>query len=336
MKTTSKSGSGVDAENHGSDAGLVGAFLGRHKDAVRLFVLVALLWIALAFLSGNFLTGTNVRNILVNAGPLLLVAAGLTLVIIAGELDLSVGSIIALVGTATALLTVQWGLPAPIAIALGIGIGTIVGAVNGLVVTRLKVPSFICTLATLSVVRGLALVISDGRAISGLPRGITGIAQTAPLGISLVIWIPALVVPLLALLLTKTNMGLNIYAVGGNAEAARIAGVNVRRTRMFVLVLSGFMAGIAGILSAARLGVGSPVIAEDLNLDAIAAVVIGGTSLFGGIGRVGGTVLGVVLIATIRNGLVLMNVTAFYQRIAIGLVILAASALDSMARREEP
>lgn len=311
------------------------AWVKSHKDTLRLLILVALLWTALALMSDNFLTATNIRNILVNAAPLLLVAAGLTLVIVAGELDLSVGSTVALVGTATALFSVQWNIPWFFAIVLGIGIGGLVGLVNALVVTGFNVPSFIATLATLSIVRGLALVISEGRAISGLPQGIKAISQTQIFGTSLVIWIPVVVVPLVGLLLTKTNIGLNVYAVGGNAEAARIAGVNVRRTRILVLTLSGVLAGVAGILSAARLGVGSPIIAEDLNLDAIAAVVIGGTSLFGGVGRVGGTALGVVLIATIRNGLVLMNVTAFYQRIAIGLVILGASALDSLARKRE-
>lgn len=307
--------------------------LGPHRDTVRLLIPVALLWVALAFLSPNFLTATNVSNIFVNAAPLALAAAGLTLVIIGGDLDLSVGSTIALSSTAIGVLTVRLGVPWPLAVLAAVAVGLLVGLTNGVVVTRLAVPSFICTLAMMSVVRGIALVLSDGRAVSGLPPAIPGIAQTRLLGLSLVIWIPVVVIVLLGFVLARTSLGLNIYAVGGNREAARIAGVNIGGTRMALLAISGAMGGLGGIISTARLGVGSPIIAEDLILDAIAAVVIGGTSLFGGVGRMGGTVLGVVLIATIRNGLVLLNVSAFYQRVAIGLVILAASTLDAFGRR---
>jgi ribose/xylose/arabinose/galactoside ABC-type transport system permease subunit len=311
----------------------LGSWLRANRDTLRLLVPVAVLWVVLFILSPNFLTVTNITNILVNAAPLALAAAGLTLAIIAGDLDLSVGSTIALVSTASALLMVDFHVPWPVAMLAGLAIGLAVGAFNGLVSTRLNVPSFICTLAMMSAVRGLALVISNGRAVTGMPRGATSLATGDFLGISGVVWIPIVVIPVLGFVLSRTNLGLNIYAVGGNREAARIAGVPIRSTRMIVLTVCGLMAGFAGVISTARLGVGSPIIADDLILDAIAAVVIGGTSLFGGIGRMGGTVLGVVLIATIRNGLVLMNVSAFYQRIAIGLVILAAAALDALGRR---
>lgn len=303
-----------------------------HGETLRLLVPVVVLWVILTILSPNFLTLANITNILVNAAPLLLAATGLTLVIIAGDLDLSVGSTMALVSTASALFMTDFGIPWPLALLAGLVAGLAVGAINGLAATRLNVPSFICTLAMMSAVRGLALVLSDGEAITGLPGGVTALARTSVLGLSAVVWIAVVVVPVFGFVLAKTSFGLNVYAVGGNREAARIAGVPIRRTRMVVLTLSGVMAGLAGVISTARLGVGSPIIGEDLILDAIAAVVIGGTSLFGGIGRIGGTVLGVLLIATIRNGLVLMNVSAFYQRIAIGLVILAAAALDALGR----
>lgn len=303
-----------------------------HGETLRLLVPVALLWVVLTILSADFLTLANVTNILVNAAPLLLAATGLTLVIIAGDLDLSVGSTMALVSTASALLMTDFGVAWPLALAAGLGAGLAVGTINGLATTRLNVPSFICTLAMMSAVRGLALVLSDGEAVTGLPRGVTALARTEILGLPAVVWIAVVVVPVFGFALAKTRFGLNVYAVGGNREAARIAGVPIRATRMTVMTLSGLMAGFAGVISTARLGVGSPIIGEDLILDAIAAVVIGGTSLFGGIGRIGGTVLGVLLIATIRNGLVLLNVSAFYQRIAIGLVILAAAALDALGR----
>jgi ribose/xylose/arabinose/galactoside ABC-type transport system permease subunit len=316
-------------------AGRARSWVRGNRDTLRLLVPVVVLCVALTILSPNFLTSTNITNILVNAAPLALAAAGLTLVIIAGDLDLSVGSAMALVSTATALFMVQYGVPWVLALVLGVVLGALVGWLNGLLTTFVNIPSFICTLAMMSALRGLALVLSDGRAITGLPTGVTSLASTEILGLSAMIWIPVIVIPALGFVLARTSLGLNVYAVGGNREAAKIAGVPIRRTRLAVLAISGTMAGLAGVISTARLGVGSPIIAEDLILDAIAAVVIGGTSLFGGVGRMGGTVLGVILIATIRNGLVLMNVSSFYQRVAIGLVILAAAALDSFGRRSD-
>ncbi|MFH5823314.1 ABC transporter permease [Georgenia sp. AZ-5] len=308
---------------------------GQHHRDLRLLIPVAALWVILTILTPRFLTTANITNILVNAAPLALAAAGLTLVIIAGDLDLSVGSAMALVSAASALLMTAYRVPWPLGVLIGLAIGVAVGMLNGSLTTFLNIPSFICTLAMMSTLRGLALVISDGRAITGLPRGVTAFATTNVLGFPGVLWIPVIVIPVLGFVLSRTSFGLNVYAVGGNREAAKIAGVPIRRTRLVVLTISGLMAGFAGLISTARLGVGSPIIAEDLILDAIAAVVIGGTSLFGGVGRIGGTVLGVILIATIRNGLVLMDVSSFYQRVAIGLVILAAAALDSLGRKSD-
>jgi len=304
-------------------------------ETLRLLVPVAILWVALAFLSPSFLTVTNVTNIFVNAAPLALAAAGLTVVMIAGDLDLSVGSAMALVSTACALLMVQYDVFWVLALLIGLLIGVATGTVNGLLSTTFNIPSFIVTLAMMSTLRGIALVLSNGQAVTGLPSSVTSIATTTMFGLSAIIWIPAVVIPTLGFILSRTSLGLNIYAVGGNREAAKIAGVPIRRTRVIVLSISGAMAGFAGIISTARLGVGSPIIAQDLILDAIAAVVIGGTSLFGGVGRMSGTVLGVILIATIRNGLVLMNVSAFYQSVVIGLVILAATSLDSVGSKRD-
>jgi ribose/xylose/arabinose/galactoside ABC-type transport system permease subunit len=302
-------------------------------ESLRLLLTVIGLWVVLAIISPNFLTASNITNILVNAAPMALAASGLTLVIIAGDLDLSVGSAMALVSTCTALLMVSYGLPWGLALLAGVGLGAVAGFVNGILATALAIPSFIATLAMMSALRGLALVASDGQAVTGVPDAVTELARSSFLGISAVLWVPIVVIPTLAYLLNRTSFGLNVFAIGGNREAARIAGVPIRRTRLLVLTISGLMAGFGGVIFTARLGVGSPIIAEDLILDAIAAVVIGGTSLFGGVGRMLGTVLGVVLIATIRNGLVLLDVSAFYQRLAIGLVILAAAALDALGNR---
>lgn len=303
------------------------------SDLLRLLVPILLLCLALTFLSPNFLTATNLTNILVNAAPLALAATGLTLVIISGDLDLSVGSTMALVSTSSALLMANFGLPVFVAFAVGLGIGAFVGFLNGILAVKINIPSFIVTLAMMSIARGVALVLSDGRAITNLPEGATSIASGRFLGLSYIIWIPILIIPIIGYLLAKTVLGLNIYSIGGNKEAAILAGVPEAKTRITALTLSGLMAGLAGVISTSRLGVGSPIIAEDLILDAIAAVVIGGTSLFGGIGKITGTVLGVLLIAIIRNGLVLLNVSPFYQRVAIGVVILIASIIDAVGRK---
>jgi ribose transport system permease protein len=304
-------------------------------DSFRLLLPILILCGSLSVISPNFLTATNLSNILINSAPLALAATGLTLVIICGDLDLSVGSTMALVSTSSALLMSNFGLPIYIAFGIGLIVGALVGFINGLLSVKVNIPSFIVTLAMMSVARGIALVLSDGSAVTNLPESVTKIASGRLLGLSFIIWIPIIIIPIIGFLLSRTVLGLNIYSIGGNKEAAILAGVPESKTRIMALTLSGLMAGIAGVISTSRLGVGSPIIAEDLILDAIAAVVIGGTSLFGGIGKISGTIFGVLLIAIIKNGLVLLNVSPFYQRVAIGIVILIASVFDAMGRRNK-
>jgi ribose transport system permease protein len=304
-------------------------------DSFRLLLPILILCGSLSVISPNFLTATNLSNILINSAPLALAATGLTLVIICGDLDLSVGSTMALVSTSSALLMSNFGLPIYIAFGIGLIVGALVGFINGLLSVKVNIPSFIVTLAMMSVARGIALVLSDGSAVTNLPESVTKIASGRLLGLSFIIWIPIIIIPIIGFLLSRTVLGLNIYSIGGNKEAAILAGVPESKTRIVALTLSGLMAGIAGVISTSRLGVGSPIIAEDLILDAIAAVVIGGTSLFGGIGKISGTIFGVLLIAIIKNGLVLLNVSPFYQRVAIGIVILIASVFDAMGRRNK-
>lgn len=304
-------------------------------DSFRLLLPILILCGSLSVISPNFLTATNLSNILINSAPLALAATGLTLVIICGDLDLSVGSTMALVSTSSALLMSNFGLPIYIAFGIGLIVGALVGFINGLLSVKVNIPSFIVTLAMMSVARGIALVLSDGSAVTNLPESVTKISSGRLLGLSFIIWIPIIIIPIIGFLLSRTVLGLNIYSIGGNKEAAILAGVPESKTRIMALTLSGLMAGIAGVISTSRLGVGSPIIAEDLILDAIAAVVIGGTSLFGGIGKISGTIFGVLLIAIIKNGLVLLNVSPFYQRVAIGIVILIASVFDAMGRRNK-
>ncbi len=309
----------------------VGKLRGRQSIATTAIPLVAI-WIGLSIASPYFLTVDNINNILLNAVPLGLVAGGMTLTLVAAEIDLSVGSMVALSSAVFAYCSVNWHVPWPLAVAVSLAVGGSAGYVNGWFTTVIGMPSFVVTLAMMGIARGAALLITGGQAIVGLPASFDFIGQ-GYLGIlPVAVLVAATVLIVLHLTLTRTRFGLNIYAVGGNPEAARIAGVELHRTKAAVLVLSAVLASMAGLILGARLDVGSGSIGSDLLLDAIAAVVIGGTSLFGGVGRITGTVLGVLLISSIRNGLVLLNVSDFWQEIAIGVLILLAVSLDHLAK----
>ena len=290
--------------------------LRQRQSTLSTLIPLVLLWIALTIASPYFLTFDNAVNVLLNAAPLALIAGGMTLTLIAAEIDLSVGSVVALVGSLAALLSVNFGAPWPIVLIGAIGAGAVVGVVNGWFTTRLGMPSFVATLAMLGIARGVALLITQGK------------LWIVPVPIVLA----ALILAALHFALSRTRFGLNVYAVGGNPEAARLSGVDVPGVKMAVLVLSAVLASVGGLILAARLNAGSGTVGADLLLDAIAAVVIGGTSLLGGVGRITGTVLGVLLIASIRNGLVLLNVSAFWQQVAIGGLILLAVSVDYLAK----
>ena len=292
-----------------------------------------IIWVILSLTTDNFLTTNNVLNILLQASHLWILAGGVTVTLIAAEIDLSIASIEALAGAVIAVVIVQAGMPWPLALLAGVAVGALAGVLNGFFTTRYAMPSFVTTLAMLGIARGLAFVITDGESVYGLPGGFVWIGQGKFGPVPVPIVEAALVLVALHVMLTRTKIGLNIYAVGGNPEAARLAGINVARTKMFVLILSGFTAALAGVVLAARLGTGSGQVGEADLLDAIAAVVIGGTSLFGGVGRISGTAMGVILIVSIRNGLVLLGVGAFWQPVAIGSLILAAVFLDHVTKK---
>jgi ribose/xylose/arabinose/galactoside ABC-type transport system permease subunit len=293
---------------------------------------LVLIWVVLAFASPYFLTSQNILNILLQASVLAILAGGQTYALIAAEIDLSVGSVVALVGSVAAILMISIGLPWPLALVAALAVGVVTGGVAGIFRTRFGIPTFVTTLALMGIARGIALVITNGESIYGLPRGFRWLGQGHIGPIPVPILIALVVLTVLHLLLSRTKFGLNVYAIGGNAEAARLAGVHVGRIRMIVMVLSGLCAAIGGIVLASRLGSGSGTVGEDLLLDSIAAVVIGGTSLMGGVGTITGTAIGVVLIASIRNGLVLLGVSAFWQMAAIGALILVAVFLDYLAK----
>lgn len=286
-------------------------------------VLLAL-GIALSFASPYFLTSRNISNLLEQTAVLAIVAFGMTAVIVAGHFDLSVGSGVGLVGVVCALTMIHTD-SITLGVLAGIGAGCGIGLVNGIVVTTFRVPSFIATLAMLVMARGAALAITDGQTLIGFPEGLATFVSSSFLGVKISIWTALAVLVLFFLVMRYTRLGVQLYAVGGNAVAARLSGLPVGRVQTAAFVLSGFAVGIAGVVLVGRLDAAQPSSGALLELFAVAAVVIGGTSLYGGRGSVLRTVVGVVLISVIQNGLTLLNVNSDIQNIILGGVFIAAT-----------
>jgi len=303
--------------------GQVAQFLLRYGIVLALIALGTVL----SFLTSAFLDVDNLLQVLLQASINATIALGLTFVIITSGIDLSVGSTAALAGMVGAR-AMKGEIPWGVAILIALAVGLAVGAVNGLLITRLRITPFIVTLGTLSVVRGLTLIYSAGRPVFGFPKTfsqtIAGDVGPIPM--------PVIIASAMALLswfvLRYTRLGEYAYAIGGNEEATRLSGVAVDRYKVAIYMLCGLFAAVAGVMLTARLRAAEPNAASGYELDAIAATVMGGTSLFGGEGGVVGTIIGALIIATLRNGLNLLNVQAYYQQLAIGLVIILAVALD--------
>lgn len=280
----------------------------------------------LALASDAFFTASNLMNVLRQNAFTAILAAGMTFVILTAGIDLSVGSVVGLAGVLCADVMVR-GHGIAAGVLAGVLTGLAVGVVNGLVVTKIRIPSFIVTLATMMVARGAALKYTDARTISGLPDAFSAFSDnTASIVVIAVVFACAWVV------LMRTPFGRHVYAVGGNEDAAWLSGVRVARVQMAVYALCGATAGIAGVLATSRLHVGYPRAGEFSELDAIAAVVVGGTSLFGGRGSIWGTLAGVFFIGILNNGLNLYNVSPYDQMIAKGLVLILAASFDKWRR----
>jgi ribose transport system permease protein len=287
-------------------------------------------------LSPAFRTVGNAVNIFQQISVLAILALGATAVIITGGIDLSVGSIMALSAITAAWFAATLELPFGFAIVLGLAAGAAAGAVNGLLITKGKLPPFIATLAMLSVARGLTLVISDGRPISGFPSWFRLLVTYRLFGV-----VPLSVLLVVALYLLGSAYlrlrpsGRALYAIGGNQEVARLSGLRVEREKLKVYTAAGLLAGVGGLVLAARLNSAQPTAGGGVELDVIAAVVIGGASLAGGAGTVAGTLTGALIIGVLRNGLNLLDVSSFWQQVVIGAVIAAAVMVDTLRRRDE-
>ncbi|WP_405912291.1 substrate-binding domain-containing protein [Streptomyces sp. NBC_00963] len=293
---------------------------------------LVVLVVAMSLLSGDFLTTQNLLNVGVQAAVTAILAFGVTFVIVSAGIDLSVGSVAALSATVLAWTATSERIPVWIAVILAVATGIACGLVNGVLISYGKLPPFIATLAMLSIGRGLSLVISQGSPIA-FPGSVSSLGDT------LGGWLPVPVIVMIvmglitALILARTYIGRSMYAIGGNEEAARLSGLRVKRQKLAIYALSGLFAAAAGIVLASRLSSAQPQAADGYELDAIAAVVIGGASLAGGVGKASGTLIGALILAVLRNGLNLLSVSAFWQQVVIGVVIALAVLLDTLRRR---
>ncbi|PKW07948.1 ribose transport system permease protein [Streptomyces sp. 1222.5] len=288
--------------------------------------------IALSALSGDFLTTDNLLNIGVQAAVTAILAFGVTFVIVSAGIDLSVGSVAALSATVLAWSATNHGVPVFLALVLAVATGVAAGLVNGFLIAYGKLPPFIATLAMLSVARGLSLVISGGVPIP-FPDSVSHLGDTLGDWLPVPVLVMVLMGVIAAVVLGRTYIGRSMYAIGGNEEAARLSGLRVKKQKLAIYALSGVFAAVAGVVLASRLSSAQPQAADGYELDAIAAVVIGGASLAGGTGKASGTLIGALILAVLRNGLNLLNVSAFWQQVVIGVVIALAVLLDTVRRK---
>lgn len=304
--------------------------------------ILLLLVLVFSLASDNFLRPQNLLNIGRQYAVPLVLAVGQTIVIMSRGIDLSVAATAALSGSVMGVTFAHLGWPEPVALLAGLAAGFAVGAFNGFVITVWKVPDFIATLGTFTGVRGVSLLVTEGqpvptftRVVEGrqMPESVTLLGAGTLYGLPIILLVAAVCVGVGAFVLYRTRLGRATYAVGGNPEAARVSGISVERTKFWVYALSGLFAGVGGLLLSGRTGSANALMGDGMELQSIAAVVIGGTNLFGGEGRISGTVIGVLIIGVLSNGLNIMGVADFWQRVVNGLIIVLVVALDQWRRR---
>ncbi|AUT66582.1 ABC transporter permease [Paraburkholderia terrae] len=293
---------------------------------------LVLLCILFSVLSSNFLTLGNLLNIVMQVSIIAILGFGMTYVLLLGDIDLSVGAVMALVGTIAAF-AMQHGLHPALAVVVAMAAGFVLGFVNGTLTAMLTIPSFIVTVATMGVFRGLAYITSAGVPISIDDDRFAALGNSTILGIAIPIWVLVVLMVVNHFVLAKTVFGRKAYLAGGNREAALYSGINVRRLRIFIFMISGLMASIGGVLMTSRLYSAQPNAGLGYELDAIAAAVLGGTSLSGGYGTIAGTLIGALIIGVINNGMNLLSVPYFYQLIVKGVVILVAVCIDVQTKK---
>lgn len=318
---------------------------GKTAKQFQSLIALFLLCLVISLLSDKFFTVTNTWNVMRQISVNICISVGMTLVVLTAGIDLSVGSVLALCGAITAGL-LKNGIEVPSAnlfigftvlgaVVAGLLTGSVLGLFNGWAITRFKVPPFVATLAMLTMARGLTMLWTGGYPISSLGTSFDFIGTGWFLGIPVPVWISGLIVVAALILTKKTRLGRYIYAIGGNENAAKLSGININKIKIAVYTLAGALAAIGGIIVTSRLDSAQPNAGISYELDAIAAVVIGGTSLSGGRGSIWGTVLGAVIIGVLNNGLVLLNVSPFWQQVVKGMVILLAVIIDKANTKSE-
>lgn len=308
-------------------------------------IALVLMCIVLSFLSDSFLSSENAWNVMRQISVNVIISVGMTLIILTGGIDLSVGSLLAFSGAVTAGLlkfgteiadmNLFIGFSLVGALLGGIMSGSLLGWFNGFTITRFKVPPFVATLAMLTIARGLTMLLTGGFPITSLGEQMAFIGTGWFLGIPMPVWISALIVGGAVVLTKKTTLGRHIYAIGGNETAAAMSGIKIKKAKMTVYAIAGALAGIGGIIVTSRLDSAQPNAGFGFELDSIAAVVIGGTSLSGGKGTIMGTVQGALIIGILNNGLVLLNVSPFWQQVVKGSVILLAVIIEKFNSKED-
>jgi ribose transport system permease protein len=292
---------------------------------------LVLIFAAFSFVAPSFLNSQNIINIFQQSSINACVAIGMTIVIISGGIDLSVGPVAALSAVVAGTLMLQ-GLPPAIGFLAGIGVGVVCGTINGVIVAYCGLQPFIVTLGTLSIYRAVALIFTGGNPVLGIPDDFRNWLSATAFGLPMSVILVAIVAVCAWLMLRKTPIGEYLFAVGGNEEASRVAGVPVERTKIVAYAISGGLASLGAMIVVARLGAAEPILGNLWELEVIAAAAIGGASLLGGKGGIVGTLLGAIILGGMRNGLTLMNVQAFYQLLATGIVILLAMMVDRLTR----
>lgn len=299
------------------------------KSNIGILCVLAIICIVLSFATPTFLTTDNITSVLRQISTNMYLALGMTLVIILGGIDLSVGSIVAMTNTLIVGLIVTNGLPIWLAIVAGLLLGTFFGFFNGVIIANFRVPAFIVTLATMNICKGIAYVYSNGRSTRIVNDAFNNIGNGSLGPIPLPVVYMIVLIAIFVILLNRTKFGTYVYALGGNREAARLSGTPVKKVEITVYTISGFLAAFTGLVSCARMYSGQPTIGDGYEMDAIAACVLGGVSMSGGLGRISGTVIGAMVIGIISNGLNLLSISSFWQLIVKGIIILVAVLIDS-------
>jgi ribose/xylose/arabinose/galactoside ABC-type transport system permease subunit len=300
---------------------------------IGLLIFLILLWFTISRFSPYFLQTNNILIVLNQTATVAIAGVGMTYVIISGGVDLSVGGVAALSGMIAGICVTKFGLGFAPAILFGLLAGILVGLINGLLISYFRLQPMICTLGTMSIARGLTLISTSGRPIFVIDPTLNMIGNGEVLGLPFPVVIAVVVFIIGHIVLTYTEFGRYVYAIGGNQEATRLSGISVERYKTYVYMISGFCAALVGIVLVGILGASEPTVGQGLELDSIAVTAIGGTNLMGGVGGLVGTMLGSLLIGTIKNSLTILNIVSYYQQVIIGAVIIIAVLLEYFRKR---